>query len=102
MESLLQNGWRRHAPLMNAVDCCWQGLHKLPLFISSTAWLAARAVSAINVSDGFWLPVDVIQAPSVTKTFLQVWNWFHSFSNEVFGSFPIRTPPISWMSSPGS
>ena len=40
-------------------------------FNSSTAWFAALAVRAINVSDGFWVPVEVMQAPSVTYTFVQ-------------------------------
>src|ERR1700730_13789405 len=62
-------------------------------FNSSMAWLAARAVSAMKVMDGFWFPVETIQAPSVTKTFLQWWSWFHSLSKEVFGSLPMRAPP---------
>jgi hypothetical protein len=45
--------------------------YKLNLFNSSTAWLAARAVKVIKVRVGFWVLALVIQAPSVTNTFLQ-------------------------------
>jgi hypothetical protein len=64
----------------------------LRFFSSSTAWLAARAVSAIKVKVGFCVPVEVIQAPSVTNTFLQWCSWFHLFNIEVFGSSPMRIP----------
>ena len=37
-------------------------------FSSRTAKSAARAVRAMYVSDGFWHAVDVMHAPSVTKT----------------------------------
>jgi|GEM_PF-363968 len=47
-------------------------LYRFFRLISSTANLTARAVNAINVIDGFWEPVDVMQAPSVTNTFLQL------------------------------
>jgi len=49
-------------------------VHRLPFFNSATACCAARAASAINVSEGFCVPVEVMQAPSVTKTFAQVWS----------------------------
>ncbi|PRY27393.1 hypothetical protein CLV58_13326 [Spirosoma oryzae] len=51
------------------IDHCWPD-YKLPFFISFTAKSAARAVSAIYVSDGFTHEADVIQAPSVLNTFL--------------------------------
>ena len=47
------------------------GAYKFRFFNSPTAKFAARAVSAMNVSEGFWLPTEVMQAPSVTNTFLQ-------------------------------
>lgn len=47
-------------------------LYKFFRLISSTANSTARAVNAINVIEGFWEPVDVMQAPSVTNTFLQL------------------------------
>lgn len=43
-----------------------QRQHQPSLFNSSTAWFAARAVSAMKVSDGFWVEKEVMQAPSVT------------------------------------
>jgi hypothetical protein len=45
--------------------------YKFPFFISPTACSTALAVNAMYNIDGLWLPVLVIQAPSVTKTFLQ-------------------------------
>ena len=62
----------------------------------------ALAVNAMYRIDGLWLAVLAIQAPSVTNTFLHWWNWFHLLSMDVFGSFPIRHPPISCMSLPGA
>lgn len=44
------------------------GGYRLRRVSSSTAKAAARAVSAMYVSDGFWHAVDAMQAPSVTKT----------------------------------
>ena len=45
----------------------------LPFFNSETAKSAARAVNAIYVNDGLTQLEDAIDAPSVTKTFLQSW-----------------------------
>ena len=42
-----------------------------PFLLSEIACFTARAVKAMKVKEGFWLPTLVIQAPSVTKTFLQ-------------------------------
>ena len=47
------------------------------------------------VSDGFWLPLDAMHAPSVTKTLGTYHVWFQPFSIDVFGSRPIRAVPIS-------
>ena len=46
-------------------------LYHLPFLLSKIACFTARAVKAMKVKEGFWLPTLVIQAPSVTKTFLQ-------------------------------
>jgi hypothetical protein len=46
--------------------------YKCALRISLTAWSTALAVNAIYKMEGLWLPVLVMQAPSVTKTFLQL------------------------------
>jgi len=43
-----------------------QRQHQPSLFNSSTAWFAALAVSAMKVSDGFWVEKEAMQAPSVT------------------------------------
>ena len=43
-------------------------INSIYLFNSVTAYAAARAVSAIYVSDGFWQAEEVMQAPSVTNT----------------------------------
>ena len=53
------------------------------------------------VIEGFWHADDAMHAPSVTKTFFASHTWFHLLSTDVFGSFPIRAVPISWMVSPG-
>ena len=55
---------------------------------SLTAKSAARAVSAIYVSDGLGHAVDVMQAPSVTKTFGATHTWLCAFSTDVLGSRP--------------
>ena len=47
------------------------------------------------VSDGFWHPLDVIAAPSVTNTFGTSHDWFQPLSTDVFGSRPMRADPIS-------
>ena len=48
--------------------------HKFLCFNSRTAQSTARAVNAIYVNDGFCVDVEVIQAPSVTNTFLHACN----------------------------
>jgi hypothetical protein len=66
----------------------------------STACAQARAVSAMYVSEGFATPSDAIAAPSVTSRFGTSCAWFQPFSTDVFGSRPMRAPPISWIASP--
>src|SRR5207245_1990225 len=44
----------------------------------------------------------VMHAPSVTNTLLHACIWCHLLSIEVFGSLPMRQPPISWISNPGA
>ena len=53
------------------------------------------------VNDGFWHAAEVMQAPSVTKTFGASQTWFQRFSTDVFGSSPILAVPISWIPMPG-
>lgn len=40
-----------------------------PVCICSTAYAEARAVKAIYVKEGLWHALEIIAAPSVTKTF---------------------------------
>ena len=47
------------------------------------------------VSDGFWFPLDAMQAPSVMKTLGTSHAWFHPFNTPSFGVRLIRAPPIS-------
>src|SRR5262249_16939847 len=75
--------------------------HRFRFFSSFTAKSAARAVSAMYVSDGFWHAADVMHEPSVTNTFGASHTWLCAFSTEVFGSRPMRAVPISWMPIPG-
>jgi hypothetical protein len=60
---------RHHTPSDEAEPVGVTSLHKSPRFISPTAKSAARAVSAIKVSEGFTHATEVMQAPSVIKTF---------------------------------
>ena len=46
------------------------------------------------------MPAEVMQLPSVMKIFLTSWIWLEALRTEVFGSFPIRTVPISWTAEP--
>ena len=60
--------------------------HNSPRFISPTAKSAARAVSAMKVSDGFTHAIEVMQLPSVTNTFFASWTWLCLLRTEVSGS----------------
>jgi hypothetical protein len=53
------------------------------------------------VSDGFTHEAEVMQLPSVTKTFGASHTWLWALSTDVFGSRPMRAVPISWMPMPG-
>src|SRR5439155_15021744 len=75
--------------------------HSSLRFMASTAYTAARAVSAMYVMEGFWFADEAMQAPSVTNRFFTSWHWLWAFRTEVFGSRPIRAVPISWIVRPG-
>ena len=62
---------------------------------SFTAKSAARAVSAMYVSEGFTHADDVMHEPSVTKTLGASYTWLFTFRTDVFGSRPMRAVPIS-------
>ena len=64
--------------------------------------VAAILSSLYPVATILLAAVDAIAAPSVTKTLGQACSWFQRLSRDVFGSRPIRTPPISWISRPGA
>src|SRR5690606_31551207 len=76
--------------------------HRFPALSSRTAWSAARAVSAMWVSDGLTQLAEVMQAPSVTYTLGASQTGLCALSTEVFGSRPLRAVAISWIALPGT
>jgi len=53
------------------------------------------------LSVGFFSEEDGKAEPSTTKTFFTSCIWLKAFSTDVFGSFPMRQVPCSWIAEPG-
>src|ERR1700677_857601 len=83
----LRPRWRREAD---------QDVNQIArVFACSTAYLTARAVRAMKVSDGLTHDVEDMQDPSVTKRWVTSCAWLCSFSTDSRGSLPMRAPPNS-------
>src|SRR5713101_343301 len=76
--------------------------YKFPFFASSSKYSDARHDSAIMVSVGFLSGLLTNDAASVTNRFFTSCAWQYPFNAEVFGFFPMRTTPSSWMFTPPS
>ena len=61
----------RFSASLRSICYVFESNYKLLNFNSSTAKSTALAVNAMYKIEGLWLPVLVMQAPSVTNTFLQ-------------------------------